>query len=78
MVKAEVPVAHIGLNDVVFEAPGIARCIRVPGLPNESLNRQVVLECQVALWWGDYNPLCVSSTREDGNIIRSRLAYVIG
>jgi hypothetical protein len=78
LVKAELPLARIGLDDVVFEAGGIARRIRVFRLPDENPHRRVVLERRVALRKGADNPLYVSLTQEDGNIVWSSPVYVIG
>ncbi len=76
LVKAEIPIAEIGLNDKVFDAGGIKRRIRVFRLPDENPHRRLKLERRVRLKRGVDNPLYVCLTQEDGYLIWSSPIYV--
>jgi hypothetical protein len=78
LVKAELPLARIGLDDIVFDAGGIARRIRIFRLPDENRHYSAVLERRVALRKGEDNPLYVCLTQEDGNLVWSSPVYVLG
>jgi hypothetical protein len=76
LVKAEIPIAEIGLKDKVFEAGGIKRQIRVFRLPDENPHRRLTLERRIRLKKGVDNPLYVCLTQEDGYLIWSSPIYV--
>ncbi len=60
------PLSEVGLDDVVMEAGGLARCIRVFRLPEDNPHREVVLTRSVALMPEGDNPIWVCVTTEDG------------
>jgi hypothetical protein len=76
-VKAEVPVAEIGLDDRAFEAGGLGRRIRVFRLPDRNPTRCAHLERRLPLRRGRDNPLYVALTTEDGHRAWSSPIYVI-
>jgi hypothetical protein len=49
LVKCEIPVADIGLEDLAFEAGGIGRRIRVSRLPDENPHRRLHLSRRITL-----------------------------
>jgi hypothetical protein len=61
-----VPMADIGLEDVVLETGGLERRMRVFRLPEENPNRELRISMQVPIDDGRDNPLWVCVTTEDG------------
>ena len=76
LVQAEIPIADIGLEDLVFEAGGIRRRIRIFRLPDENPHRQVRLERRVPLIDGHDTALYVCLTQEDGHLVWSSPIYL--
>ena len=78
LVKCEIAVADIGREDMVFDAGGIRRRIRVFRLPDENPYREVKLSRRIALKPAGDNALYVCLTQEDGHLIWSSPIYVFG
>jgi len=78
LVKTEIPVASIGLEDQVFANGGIKRQIRVFRLPDHNPHRHLRLERRIRLNQGVDNALYVCLTQEDGHLIWSSPIYLIG
>jgi hypothetical protein len=76
LVQTENPVAEIGLEDLVFEAGGIARRLRVFRLPDENPHRRVTLERRIALASGRDNALYVCLVQEDDHLVWSSPIYI--
>ena len=76
LVQAEIPIAEIGQEDLVFEAGGIRRQIRVFRLPEENPQKAVILERRVELVDDRDNALYVVITLEDGHMIWSSPIYI--
>jgi hypothetical protein len=76
LVKCDIPVADIGLDDVAFEAGGIGRRIRVFRLPDENPHRRLRLSRRLPLKAEGDNALYVCLTQEDGHLIWSSPIYV--
>jgi hypothetical protein len=76
LVKAEIPVAAIGIEDKVWEAGGLQRRIRVFRLPDANPHRRVTIEREIALKDGVDNALYVALTTEDGHRAWSSPIYV--
>lgn len=76
LVKAEIKVSDIGREDMVFEAGGIKRRIRVFRLPDENPHRRLRLERRVKLADACDNALHVCMTQEDGHLVWSSPIYV--
>ena len=76
LVKCEIPVADIGLDDLVFDAGGIGRRIRVFRLPDENPHRRVHLTRRIPLKWSGDNAVYVCLTQEDGHLAWSSPIYV--
>ena len=76
LVQAEIPVADIGLDDLVFEAGGIRRRIRAFRLPDENPHRRIQLERRIDLNDDRDNALYVCLTQEDGHLIWSSPIYL--
>ncbi len=76
LVQAKIPVAEIGLEDLVFEAGGIARRIRVFRLPDENPHRTVTLDRRIALADERDNALYVCLVQEDGHLVWSSPIYL--
>ena len=76
LVKAELKVADIGLDDCVFVNGGIKRQIRVFRLPDENTQRRVQFERRVTLTGQTDNALYVCITQEDGHLAWSSPIYI--
>jgi hypothetical protein len=76
LVKCDVAVADIGRDDLVFNAGGIKRRIRLFRLPEENTHRRVKLSRRVALRDKGDNALYVCLTQEDGHLVWSSPIYV--
>ena len=76
LVKCEIAVADIGREDLVFDAGGIQRRIRVFRLPDENPHRSLQLSRRVVLKDKGDNALYVCLTQEDGHLIWSSPIYV--
>ncbi len=78
LVKTEIPIASIGLDDQVFATNGgIQRRIRVFRLPDENGQRHLKLERRIVPTPGRDDALYVCATQEDGHLIWSSPIYVI-
>ncbi len=77
LVKTEIPVASIGLEDQVFANGGIRRQIRVFRLPDDNPHRHLKLERRIRLNRGIDDALYVCLTQEDGHLVWSSPIYVI-
>jgi len=76
LVKCDIPIADIGLDDMAFEAGGIGRRIRVFRLPDENPHRRLRLSRRLALKAEGDNAFYVCLTQEDGHLIWSSPIYV--
>jgi Protein of unknown function (DUF3604) len=76
LVKCDIAVADIGRDDLVFDAGGIKRRIRIFRLPEENTHRRVKLSRRIALKDKGDNALYVCLTQEDGHLIWSSPIYV--
>lgn len=76
LVKCDINIADIGREDLVFEAGGIGRRIRVFRLPDENQHQQVQISRRIPLQTQQDNALYVCITQEDGHLIWSSPIYV--
>ena len=76
LVKCEIAIADIGRDDLVFDAGGIRRRIRIFRLPDENAHRHVKLSRRIALKAAGDNALYVCLTQEDGHLVWSSPIYV--
>ena len=76
LVKCEIAIADIGLEDLAFEAGGIGRRIRVFRLPDENPHRRLLLSRRIPLKKPGDNALHVCLTQEDGHLVWSSPIYV--
>jgi hypothetical protein len=76
LVTAEIEVADIGREDLVFASGGIKRQIRVFRLPDGNPHQRVRLERRVTLRDDGDNALYVCLTQEDGNLVWSSPIYI--
>lgn len=76
VVTARIPIAEIGLEDVLVDAGGLGRRIRLFRLPDRNETWQMRFEQPVRLQPGD-NPLYVRLTQEDGHQAWSSPIYLI-
>jgi hypothetical protein len=76
LVKAEIAIADIGLNDRIFDAGGIRRRIRVFRMPDENPHHHIRIERDIELVDGHDNALYVCIVQEDGNLAWSSPIYV--
>jgi hypothetical protein len=76
LVQADIAIEDIGLDDLVFEAGGIARRIRVFRLPDANPQRRVTLERRIALSDDRDNALYICLTQEDGHLVWSSPIYI--
>ena len=76
LVKCDIAVADIGLEDLAFEAGGIGRRIRVFRLPDENPHRRLLLSRRLLLKMSGDNALYVCLTQEDGHLAWSSPIYI--
>ncbi len=78
LVKQEIPIASIGLEDQVFANGGIKRQIRVFRLPDVNPHRHLKLERTIRLGKDIDEAFYVCLTQEDGHLVWSSPIYLIG
>jgi Protein of unknown function (DUF3604) len=76
LVKCEIAIGDIGADDLVFDAGGIRRRIRVFRLPNENPQRRLHLSRHIPLKTSGDNAFYVCLTQEDGHLAWSSPIYV--
>jgi hypothetical protein len=76
LVKCEVAVADIGLEDLVFEAGGIRRRLRVFRLPDENPHRRLHLTRRIPRKKSGDDAIYICLTQEDGHLAWSSPIYV--
>ncbi len=76
LVKAEIRIADIGREDLVFANGGIKRQIRVFRLPDDNREHRATLERRITLEDNADNALYACITQEDGNLIWSSPIYI--
>ncbi len=76
LVKCEIAIAEIGREDIVFEAGGIGRRIRVFRLSDENPCRRAQLSRRISLRAVGDNALHVCLTQEDGHLAWSSPIYI--
>ncbi len=76
LVQTEIPVKDIGREDLVFEAGGIRRQIRVFRLPEENPHLSLEIERRIPLADDRDNALYVCITLENGHMIWSSPIYI--
>jgi hypothetical protein len=76
LVKGEIAVADIGLDELIFEAGGIRRRIRLFRLPDENRHRRLHLSRRITLKMSGDNALYFCSTQEDGHLAWSSPIYI--
>ena len=77
VIEQTVEIAEVGLEDLVFEAGGLGRRLRLFRLPEVNRAWQMGFTRQVPLRSGVDNPLYVRLTQEDGHQAWSSPIYVI-
>ena len=77
VVTTRAPIADIGLEDLVVDAGGLGRQLRLFRLPDRNETWGMRFEQPVRLRAGD-NPLYVRLTQEDGHQAWSSPIYLIG
>jgi len=78
LVKAEIRIADIGLEDLVHDAGGLNRRIRVFRLPDENSVRTMTLSRTLPLRKGADNAIYLSMIQEDGFQVWSSPVYIFG
>ncbi|HWP88553.1 MAG TPA: DUF3604 domain-containing protein [Burkholderiales bacterium] len=76
LVKTEIKIADIGIEDRVFANGGIKRQLRVFRLPDENTHTRAQLERRIKLTDQGDNALYVCVTQEDGHLIWSSPIYI--
>ena len=76
LIKRDIPITTIGVEDLVFEAGGIGRRIRVFRLPDENPHRRLRLSRRIPLKTSGDNAVYVCLTQEDGHLAWSSPIYV--
>jgi len=77
LVKTEIKVSDIGFQDMVFDAGGLGRKIRVFRLPDENSHRKVEIERHISLHHDKDNAIYIRIIQQDGHVIWSSPIYVI-
>ena len=76
LVKEEIQINQIGLEDLVFENGGISRRIRVFRLPENNSNKLVKVRRKLPIVGGQDNAFYVCIVQEDGHYIWSSPTYI--
>ena len=76
LVKCEIQISDIGIDDLVFDAGGIKRRIRVFRLPDENKHQAVQISRHIQLNKDVDNALYVCLTQEDGYLVWSSPIYI--
>ena len=76
LVQFCIPIAAIGLDEIVYEAGGLARQIRVSRLPDVNPHTHLRLVRTISLRATGDNPLYICVTQEDGHLAWSSPLYV--
>jgi hypothetical protein len=76
LVKCKIAISDIGLDDIVFEAGGIKRQLRIFRLPDENHHHAVDISRRIKLNDHVDNALYVCLTQENGHLIWSSPIYV--
>ena len=76
LVKTEIRIADIGIEDQVYANGGIKRQLRVFRLPDENTHTRAQLERRIKLKDQGDNALYVCVTQEDGHLIWSSPIYI--
>ena len=76
LVKTEINIKEIGMDDLIFENGGIKRRIRVFRLPDENNHQQMTIERSVNLLPDQDNAFYINLIQEDGHQVWSSPIYV--
>jgi Protein of unknown function (DUF3604) len=76
LIQCSIPIAAIGLDEIVYEAGGLARQIRISRLPDVNPHTHLRLERTIPLRPTGDNPLNICITQEDGHLAWSSPLYV--
>ena len=76
LIKEEIQISEIGLEDIVFENGGINRRIRIFRLPDENLNKLVKVKRRLQIDHDGDNAFYVCVVQEDGHYVWSSPTYV--
>ncbi len=76
LVKCEIAIADIGREDMVFDAGGIQRRIRVFRMPDENPHTRLNLTRRIACKSSGDNALYVRVIQEDGHLVWSSPIYI--
>ncbi len=76
LVKADIAISDIGYEDMIFEAGGLGRKIRVFRLPDDNLHYQVKLDRRIALVDDRDNAIYIRIVQQDGHVIWSSPIYL--
>lgn len=77
LLTVDIPIKDIGLDDLIFDAGGINRRIRVFRMPENNPYQEAEFTRSVDINPARDNPLYVCITQEDGHLIWSSPTYVI-
>jgi hypothetical protein len=77
LIRFEIEIDRIGMNDTVMEAGGLGRRMRIFRLPDVLTQNAVVFDRDIALAPGRDNPLYAKVIQEDGHAAWSSPIYVV-
>jgi len=77
LVKCDINISDIGMDDLIFDAGGIGRRIRVFRMPDDNHHKSVHIERRLTLSKSRDNPLYICLTQEDGHYVWSSPIYLI-
>jgi hypothetical protein len=76
-VEAEISISDIGYEDLVFDAGGLGRRIRLFRLPDDNQHYRLNIERRIKLSAVEDNAIYIRLTQEDGHIVWSSPIYLI-
>jgi hypothetical protein len=77
LVTADVQISDIGYEDIIYNAGGLGRRIRVFRLPDKNSHTSIEIERSITLNTDKDNAIYIRITQEDGHVIWSSPIYVI-
>jgi hypothetical protein len=77
LVEVDIQIAEIGYEDLVFDAGGLGRKIRVFRLPDKNPHRSIDIERQISLQSDRDNAIYVRIIQQNGHVIWSSPIYAI-
>ena len=77
LVSTNMPIENIGRDDLIYDAGGLGRRLRIFRMPDVNEHHKLQLKRRIPLQLGRDNALYICLTQEDGHVIWSSPIYLI-